>query len=132
MATTLDTLVQRSRRFMRDFPVAQDALSASITSVATTATVSSGPQFNQSGNQIVGIDYEAFLLKSVSANTLTVTTADGQELNARVITADPDNDLAVIKADGGEIQCTGELLPGTAAESAFCRGRKRRITVLKE
>ena len=75
MATTLDVLVQRTRRFVRDFPLAQDALAASITSVATTATVSSGPQFNQSGNQVIEIDYEAFLLKSVSTNTLTVSRA---------------------------------------------------------
>jgi hypothetical protein len=73
MATTLDTLVQRTRRFMRDYPVAQDALSASITSFATSATVSTGTQFNQTGNQVIEIDYEAILLKSVSANTLTVT-----------------------------------------------------------
>ena len=38
-----------------------------------------------------------------NANTLTVTTADGQELDARVITADPDHDLAVIKASGGTL-----------------------------
>lgn len=72
MATTLDVLVQRTRRFVRDFPLSLDALTASITSVATTATVSAGTQFNQSGNQIIEIDYEAFLLKSVSTNTLTV------------------------------------------------------------
>ena len=47
-----------------------------------------------------------------NANTLTVTTADGQELNARVITADPDNDLAVIKADGGT------LTPATLGDSS--------------
>jgi hypothetical protein len=75
MATTLDTLVQRTRRFVRDFPLGQDSLTASITSVATTATVNTGTQFNQSGNQIVEIDYEAFLLKSVSSNTLTVSRA---------------------------------------------------------
>ena len=73
MATTLDTLVQRTRRFVRDFPTSLDALSASITSAATTATVSTGTQFNSAGNQIIEIDYEAFLLKSVSTNTLTVT-----------------------------------------------------------
>jgi hypothetical protein len=60
---------------VRDFPLAMDAITASITSTATTATVSAGTQFNASGNQIIEIDYEAFLLKSVSTNTLTVTRA---------------------------------------------------------
>lgn len=58
---------------MRDFPLAQDTLSASITAAATTATVSTGAQFNQTGNQVIEIDYEALLLKSVSTNTLTFT-----------------------------------------------------------
>lgn len=73
MATTLDTLVVRTRRFMRDFPVAQDTLSASLAASATTATVVNGAQFPATGNQVIEIDYEAILLKSVATNTLTVT-----------------------------------------------------------
>jgi S1-C subfamily serine protease len=38
-----------------------------------------------------------------NANRLTVTTADGQELSATVVNADPDHDLAVIRATGGEL-----------------------------
>lgn len=70
-ATTLDTLVQRTRRFMRDYPVAQDTLSASLTNSATTATVANGAQFNQSGNQVLEVDFESLLLKSVATNVLT-------------------------------------------------------------
>jgi S1-C subfamily serine protease len=39
-----------------------------------------------------------------NADTLTVTTSDGQELNAEVISTDPDHDMAVIKAEGGELR----------------------------
>ncbi len=38
-----------------------------------------------------------------NATVLTVTTADGQELDARVVIADPDHDLAVIRATGGDL-----------------------------
>jgi serine protease Do len=38
-----------------------------------------------------------------NAETLTVTTADGQELDAEVITTDPDHDMAVISAEGGDL-----------------------------
>jgi S1-C subfamily serine protease len=37
------------------------------------------------------------------AQTLTVTTADGQELDARVIATDPDHDMAIIQARGGDL-----------------------------
>jgi serine protease Do len=37
------------------------------------------------------------------ADTLTVTTADGQELEATVVTTDATHDMAVIQATGGEL-----------------------------
>jgi S1-C subfamily serine protease len=46
-----------------------------------------------------------------NAQQLTVTTADGQELNATVVKADPDHDLAVIRATGGT------LTPATLGDS---------------
>ncbi len=38
-----------------------------------------------------------------NAQRLTVTTAVGQELSATVVKADPDHDLAVIRATGGDL-----------------------------
>jgi len=46
-----------------------------------------------------------------NATQLTVTTSDDQELNATVIKADPVHDLAVIKAQGGD------LTPATLGDS---------------
>jgi S1-C subfamily serine protease len=37
------------------------------------------------------------------ARRLTVTTADGQELDAIVVTTEPERDMAVIRANGGEL-----------------------------
>ena len=37
------------------------------------------------------------------ADTLTVSTADGQELDATIVKTDPDHDMAVIRATGGEL-----------------------------
>jgi S1-C subfamily serine protease len=38
-----------------------------------------------------------------NANQLTVTTADGQELDATIVSADSDHDLAVIRTIGGSL-----------------------------
>ena len=46
-----------------------------------------------------------------NAQRLTVTTSDGQELSATVVKADPDHDLAVIRAAGGN------LTPATLGDS---------------
>jgi S1-C subfamily serine protease len=46
------------------------------------------------------------------ADTLTVTTADGQELSARVVATDSDHDIAVIQATGGT------LVPATLGDSS--------------
>jgi S1-C subfamily serine protease len=46
------------------------------------------------------------------ADQLTVTTADGQELPATVVTTDPTHDMAVIRASGGT------LVPATLGDSS--------------
>ena len=45
------------------------------------------------------------------AQTVTVTTADGDELSADVVATDPENDLAIIRAGGGD------LVPATLGDS---------------
>lgn len=70
MATSLDTLVQRTRRFLRDYPFPADALTASLSSSITTIPVGAGTQF--AANTVFEVDYEAFLTVSVSTNNLTV------------------------------------------------------------
>ena len=37
------------------------------------------------------------------ARTLTVTASDGQELDATLVATDPEHDLAIIRADGGDL-----------------------------
>ena len=46
------------------------------------------------------------------ARTLTVTTSDGQELSATVVSTDPRHDIAIIRATGGT------LVPATLGDSA--------------
>ena len=71
MATTLDTLVQRTRRFLRDYPFPADATTASLSSSVTTVPVGDGTQFVK--NSVIEIDYETFLVSaSPSGNNLTV------------------------------------------------------------
>lgn len=70
MATTLDTLVVRTRRFLRDYPSVADTTSASLTSSTTTVPVSDGTLFAQ--GYVIEVDYETMLVASVAANNLTV------------------------------------------------------------
>lgn len=70
MATTLDTLVARTRRFMRDYPAPVDITSASLSSSVTTVPVSDGTQF--AAGWAIEIGYETMLVRSVSSNNLTV------------------------------------------------------------
>lgn len=70
MATTLDTLVQRTRRFLRDYPYAPDTTTASLSSSVTTVPVGDGTQF--AANRIIEVDYEAMLITTVVGNNLTV------------------------------------------------------------
>lgn len=67
MATTLDQLVIRVRRFMRDYPPPVDALTASVTSSATTFAIADTTQIAK--NYVVEIDYEDILVKSISTAT---------------------------------------------------------------
>lgn len=70
MATTLDTLVQRTRRFLRDYPAPADATTASLSSSTTTIPVGDGTQFK--ANRVIEIDYELALVTSVSSNNVIV------------------------------------------------------------
>ena len=67
MPTSLDTLVKETRRFIRDWPAPVDALTASITSSATTLTISDTTQLQV--NWPVEIDYETMLVRSISTST---------------------------------------------------------------
>jgi hypothetical protein len=70
VATTLDTLVQRTRRFLRDYPFPADALTASITSVDHDG--SGRRRHAVRANALIEVDYEDMLVVSVSTNNLTV------------------------------------------------------------
>lgn len=74
MATTLDTLVQRTRRYLRVWPSSVDTLSVSITSTATTVTIADTTQFG--AGDIVEVDYESMLVKSLLGGT-TFTVVRG-------------------------------------------------------
>jgi hypothetical protein len=89
VATSLDTLIQRVRRFVRDYPIAQDALTGSINASVTTVPVGVGASFNPNGNQLIEIDYETLLVKSVSTNNLTTVRGFGGSIAASHASAAP-------------------------------------------
>jgi hypothetical protein len=71
LATTLDTLVQRVRRFMRDYPAPASALTISLSTSAASITVSDTSVLP--ANYVVEIDYEALLVTaSVSSTVVNV------------------------------------------------------------
>lgn len=71
MATSLDTLVQRTRRFLRDYPAPADTTSASLTSSTTTVPVGDGTQFKK--NRVIEVEYELMLVSADPVgNNLTV------------------------------------------------------------
>lgn len=70
MATALDVLVQRTRRFMRDYPFPADTTLASLSNAVTTVPVGDGTQFAK--NKVIEVDYEVMLVTAVSINNLTV------------------------------------------------------------
>jgi hypothetical protein len=74
LATTLDTLVVRTRRFLRAYPAAQDALTVSITNSATTITIANTAL--TAVHQTLEVDYETMLVTSIS-NTTTATVIRG-------------------------------------------------------
>ena len=70
MATSAQTLIDRTRRFLRDWPD-NDSLTASCTSTATTLTVADTTKYVV--NQPVEIDGETILVRALaSATSLTV------------------------------------------------------------
>lgn len=89
MATSAQTLVNRTRTLLRDWPV-QDVLSVSLTSFGTTATVAASAAY-QVGWRIQ-VDQEALQVASLaSSTTLTVvraasgTTAAAHSANAGIL-----------------------------------------------
>lgn len=71
MATTLATLVDRTRRFMRDDPDL-DQLTASCTSAASTLTVADTTKY--AIGERIEVDYETIIVRALTnATTLTVT-----------------------------------------------------------
>lgn len=64
--TTVTTLVQRTRRFVRDYPEF-DALTASATSTATSLTVADATIY--SSNWLIQIDQEAMRVRAGSSGT---------------------------------------------------------------
>jgi hypothetical protein len=69
MATATSTLIQRTRRYLRDWPDL-DALTASVSDTTTTIPVGTGTQF--AANWDIEIDSELMIVRSVSSNNLTV------------------------------------------------------------
>lgn len=67
--TTVTTLIQRTRRFMRDWPEF-DALTASCTSSSTTVTVANATIYQ--GNWPIQIDSEVCIVASGVGTTLTL------------------------------------------------------------
>lgn len=89
MPTSAATLIQRTRRFVRDWPE-WDSLAASCTSGATSVTVADSAIYQE--NWVIQIDQEALLVKDKpNATTLTVrrgimgTTAASHANSATVL-----------------------------------------------
>ena len=100
-----------------------DVVAAATQSVVTiTAQGTSPDRFSPFGVPSTGVGSGVVVTASgliltnthvvENARTLTVTTADGQELSATVVSSDPDHDIAVIRATGGT------LVPATLGDSA--------------
>lgn len=103
MATTLDTLVQRTRRYLRVWPASIDTLSVSLANNTTTVAIADTSQFGP--GDIVEVDYESMLVKSIS-NTTTFTVARGYQgstavshaLSAPVLISPAYNAIEIIDA----------------------------------
>jgi hypothetical protein len=73
VATTLDTLVVRTRRFARDYPLAVDALAVSLSNSGTTAIVTDTSLYPASGRVLLEIGTEALVGRTLTSASLTVT-----------------------------------------------------------
>lgn len=73
MATSVDTILTRTRRFLRDYPIATDALAVSLSSSGTTAIVTDTSLYPASGRVVIDVGFEAMLGKSLTSTSLTVT-----------------------------------------------------------
>ena len=72
MSTTLDTLVQQTRRFLRDRPAPVSALTVSLSTAATSITVSDTSIMP--ANYVIEVDYEALLVGASQSSTVTLVT----------------------------------------------------------
>lgn len=73
-ATTVSSLVNRTRRFIRDWPD-EDVLAASVTSSAATITVADATEYQD--NWAVEIDNEVLVVTSTASSGTTVTVRRG-------------------------------------------------------
>jgi hypothetical protein len=80
LATSLDTLVKRTRRFLRDYPVPADALTISLSSNATSLTMSDTTLLR--ANWTVEIDYETILIRTLSSSTVATCLRGWQDSTA--------------------------------------------------
>lgn len=71
MPATAANLIQRTRRFMRDWPD-QDAITASCTSSSTSISVATDATTRYGANWPIEIDNETMIVRSTAATTLTV------------------------------------------------------------
>ena len=77
MATAATTLIQRVRRFVRDYPE-YDTLGASITNSATTITTTVNPASGTyTANQLIQVDQEAMLVKTANTGAASITVMRG-------------------------------------------------------
>lgn len=72
MATTVAEQINRTRRFLFDWGVAQDALTASVAAGATTLTVADATSGTYSANWVIEVDQEDMLVVSGSGTSLIV------------------------------------------------------------
>lgn len=72
MATTLDQLVQRTRRFMRDYHAPVSALSISLAANTTSITVADTTVF--AANTVIEVDYETMLVGTLPSGTVANVT----------------------------------------------------------
>lgn len=109
MATAASTLVQRTRRFLGDWPE-NDALTASTTSSSTTLTVADATIY--SAGWLIQVDTESMQVRSGSGTTVTVlrgargSTAASHASGATVLIRPRFLDVDVLDALNAAIDAT--------------------------
>lgn len=112
-ATTVASVVQRTRRFIRDWPD-QDVVSGSLTSSATSITVADATIY--SPNWTIQMDTEAMIVRAAASTTLTVsrgafgTTAATHAASTPVLINPGFTDLDILDALNGGIDACYPLI----------------------